>query len=52
MRGQTLLRLVLGAIAALAVICFVASFFVLKDDNPRSSRTGAHYAVTLIPLRA
>ncbi|WGD30489.1 hypothetical protein AncyloWKF20_01195 [Ancylobacter sp. WKF20] len=52
MRGQTLLRLVLGAIAALAVIWFVSSFFVLKDDNPRGSLTGAHYAATATPLRA
>lgn len=45
MRGQSLLRLAIGAIAVMALIWFIASFFMLGDENPRSALEGAHYAL-------
>lgn len=46
MRGQSLLRLVIGVIAAMALIWFIASFFMLGDENPRSALDAPHYAAS------
>ncbi|WP_371348127.1 hypothetical protein [Ancylobacter sp. IITR112] len=37
MSQRTALRLALALIAAIAVIWLISSFFVLEDENPRSS---------------
>lgn len=37
MSQRVALRLALGFIAAIAVIWIISSFFVLEDENPRSS---------------
>lgn len=53
MRAQMLLRLVIGAVAVMALIWFLSSFFVLKDENPRSSLSDPSYAaIVLAPARA
>lgn len=44
----TALRLALGLIAAIAAIWFISSFFVLEDQNPRSSLNLPQPALTRI----
>lgn len=46
MRGQMLLRLVLGVIAVIALVWFISSFFVLEDENPRGTLAGPVYAAS------
>lgn len=47
MLSRSYLRLALGVIALIAVIWFVSSFFVLEDENPRSSLRGPAHAVAM-----
>ncbi len=46
MRGQMLLRLAVGAIAVIALVWFISSFFMLEDENPRGSLSAPTYAAT------
>ncbi|WP_421699172.1 hypothetical protein [Ancylobacter sp.] len=48
MPQRTALRLALGLIAVLAAIWFISSFFVLEDQNPRSSLNLPQPALTRI----
>ncbi|UOK72426.1 hypothetical protein [Ancylobacter polymorphus] len=43
---RTALSFALGLIAAIAVIWFINSFFVLDDENPRSSLSQPQPALT------
>ncbi|WP_018388294.1 hypothetical protein [Ancylobacter sp. FA202] len=47
MLSRNTLRLALGLIALIAVIWFVSSFFVLEDENPRSSQGNPPHTITI-----
>ncbi|MCS0501241.1 hypothetical protein [Ancylobacter mangrovi] len=37
MHARTLLTIALALITAVAIVWFISSFFVLQDENPRTS---------------
>lgn len=44
--SRLVLTLAVGAIAVIAVVWFISSFFVLEDESPRGSLAGPTVAVT------
>lgn len=44
---RTILAIILGVVVAVVVVYFVASWFVLKDENPRSGLEPAYRLATL-----
>lgn len=47
--SRLILSIAIGAIAVVAVVWFITSFFVLKDENTRGALSGPAYALAADP---